>query len=50
MTAADPRAALLRHPRWDRAYAETEEELTQFFAPRLTALSKVSRKLRTMER
>jgi len=34
----DARAALLRHPRWDRAYAETEVELTQFFAPRLTAL------------
>jgi len=34
----DPRAAVLRRPRWDRAYAEAERELTAFFAPRLTAV------------
>jgi predicted AlkP superfamily phosphohydrolase/phosphomutase len=37
-SAQDPRAAVLRRPRWDRAYAEAERELTPFFAPRLTAL------------
>ncbi|HEX5069152.1 MAG TPA: alkaline phosphatase family protein [Vicinamibacterales bacterium] len=37
-SAQDPRAAVLRRPRWDRAYAEAERELTAFFAPRLTAL------------
>lgn len=34
----DPRAAVLRRPRWDHAYADAERELTPFFAPRLTAL------------
>jgi predicted AlkP superfamily phosphohydrolase/phosphomutase len=38
LSAQDPRAAVLRRPRWDRAYAEAERELTAFFAPRLTAL------------
>jgi len=37
-TVQDARAAVLRRPRWDRAYAEAERELTVFFAPRLTAL------------
>jgi len=37
-SASDPRSAGLRHPRWDRAYAESEDVLTRFFAPRLTAL------------
>ena len=38
VSAPDPRQASLRHPRWDRAYAESEMKLTKFFAPRLTAL------------
>ena len=36
--AAEQRAGRLRRARWDRAYAESEAELTRFFAPRLTAL------------
>jgi hypothetical protein len=36
--SADLRLAILRRPRWDRAYAEAEVELTRWFAPRLTAL------------
>lgn len=34
----EPRPAGLRRARWDRAYAESEVELTNWFAPRLTAL------------
>jgi hypothetical protein len=34
----DPRLAGIRRTRWDRAYAEAEVELTNWFAPRLTAL------------
>jgi len=37
-TAADEPQAGMRRARWDRAYADSEGELTQWFAPRLTAL------------
>ena len=36
--AAEQAPAGLRRARWDRAYADSEAELTRFFAPRLTAL------------
>jgi hypothetical protein len=36
--ASGPRPAGIRRARWDRAYAESEVELTAWFAPRLTAL------------
>ena len=35
---SEPRPAGLRRARWDRAYAESEVELTNLFAPSLTAL------------
>ena len=35
---ADPRLASVRRARWDRAYLDSETELTSWFAPRLTAL------------
>ena len=36
--ASDPRLAGIRRARWDRAYAQSEVELIQWFSPRLTAL------------
>jgi len=36
--ATDARLAGIRRARWDRAYAESEKELTALFSPRLTAL------------
>lgn len=38
VSASDARLAGLRRVRWDRAFAEAEVELIQWFAPRLTAL------------
>lgn len=35
---SDSRWSSLRRPRWDRAYAESLNELMNFFAPRLTTL------------
>jgi hypothetical protein len=36
--ASEPPPAGIRRARWDRAYVESEAELTAWFAPRLTAL------------
>lgn len=38
VSASDPRLAGLRRVRWDRAFADAEDALIEWFSPRLTAL------------
>jgi hypothetical protein len=38
VSPSDPRLQGMRRARWDRAYADAESALEQFFVPRLTAL------------